>query len=224
MTPQGDDRTPGGKVAPEEERFRILYLHYYRRVVHYLTRLGCSLEDSRDLAQEAFIRAFRAIGSFRSDASSAAWLFQIAKNVYFNELRYQRALKRSAVESPLDAFLTAESLPTQSESDPGLDEGNRARFPDLPPVARASLEDVLAQERIRLLSDALLELPPQMRRCVTLRFGQDLKYREIAEVMRLSVDTVKSHLFQARQRLRQELGEHFTEIEVDQARARGHRH
>jgi len=67
---------------------------------------------------------------------------------------------------------------------------------------------------MRLLSSALAQLPPQMRRCVELRFGQELKYREIAAVMKISVDTVKSHLFQAREHLRQIVGEHFADIET----------
>ena len=71
------------------------------------------------------------------------------------------------------------------------------------------LDGVLADERSKKLRRAFEELPPQMRRCVMLRVDQDLKYREIAVQMDVSIDTVKAHLFQARQILKNKLGDYF---------------
>lgn len=70
------------------------------------------------------------------------------------------------------------------------------------------LHDMLEEERSRLLRNALEELPPQMRRCVQLRV-QDLRYREIAEILKVSIDTVKAHLYQARQLLKAKLGDYY---------------
>ena len=67
----------------------------------------------------------------------------------------------------------------------------------------------LDHERSRLLREAIERLPEQMRKCLMLRVYQDLKYREIAVVVRLSIETVKAHLFAARRRLQQELGDYF---------------
>ena len=68
-----------------------------------------------------------------------------------------------------------------------------------------------ARERREALAVAMARLPPQMRQVLALRVDQDLKYREIATVLQISVETVKAHLFQARQRLRTELGEDYGE-------------
>src|SRR6185295_123541 len=68
------------------------------------------------------------------------------------------------------------------------------------------LAGLLADEQVGRLRQALQDLPPQMRRCVLLRIDQNLKYREIAGVMQISIDTVKSQLSQARDRLGRELG------------------
>ena len=70
-------------------------------------------------------------------------------------------------------------------------------------------QEAYERERREALARALEGLPPQMRQVLTLRIDQDLKYREIAEVLQISIETVKAHLFQARQRLRTELGEEY---------------
>jgi RNA polymerase sigma-70 factor (ECF subfamily) len=70
-------------------------------------------------------------------------------------------------------------------------------------------EDLLAGERSRLLREAIGKLPEQMRKCLLLRVDQEMRYKEIAVVLRLSPETVKVHLFQARKRLREELGPYF---------------
>jgi RNA polymerase sigma factor (sigma-70 family) len=74
-------------------------------------------------------------------------------------------------------------------------------------ASRAAYE----KERREALAQGIQELPPQMRQVLALRIERELKHREIAAVLRISVDTVKAHLFQARQRLRAVLGEDFGE-------------
>jgi RNA polymerase sigma-70 factor (ECF subfamily) len=71
----------------------------------------------------------------------------------------------------------------------------------------------LAGEQRAVLRQALAELPPKMRRCVLLRIDQDLKYREIAALLRVSIETVKSQLSQARDRLEAEVGRYFARQE-----------
>lgn len=77
------------------------------------------------------------------------------------------------------------------------------------------LEETLRDESRRLLREAVGELPPSMRRCVQLRIDRSLKYREIAAILMVSVDTVKTQLHQARQRLKGDLEKHF-EVGDDQ--------
>ena len=185
-----DDLGPGDQGfmdTPED-----LFNRYYRPVVSFFLRKGFPLEESRDLAQETFLRVFKKWESFRGESSAETWIFQIAANLYKNTLRSQQTQKRDAQEVSLDSAEGAVELGSE-ENDPLL--------------------SVLTQEETRLLRDALEGLPPQMRQAVFLRVDGDLKYREIADVMHVSIETVKAHLYQARQHLRDRLADYFTDIE-----------
>ena len=179
------------------EEFQQLFVAFYRPISYYFANRGFCSEECLDLAQETFLKAFKGYGGFRRDASARTWIFQIANNVWLNEIRRRRAFKRSAQEVSLE-----EALQAGSPGNPGLeiDDGGQ-------------LTGVLAQERAKILQQALEGLPSQMRRCIFLRVDQDLKYREIADLMHLSIETVKSHLHQARQRLRNSLSEYFEDTD-----------
>lgn len=175
-----EDRAP---EAPEE-----LFRRYYRPVVAFFQNKGFSTEESRDLAQETFLRVYRYRERFRGESSEVTWLFQIASNLYKNTLRGLQAQKRDAEEVSLES---TDVKDPESEDD--------------------ALELMLAGERSRLLREALEELPPQMKKAVMLRVTNDMKYREIADEMDVSIETVKAHLYQARQHLRDRLSDYFTD-------------
>jgi len=185
-----DDLGPGDQDpmdAPEE-----LFRRYYRQVVAFFIRRGFDVEESRDLAQETFLRVYKNMDSFRGESAVETWLFQIASNLYKNTLRGLQAKKRDAQEVSLEGTEAAVELGSR-ESDP--------------------LQVVLTEEEVRLLRDALSDLPPQMRQAVSLRVDRDMKYREIAAEMDVSIETVKAHLYQARQQLRDSLADYFTDSE-----------
>lgn len=176
----------------DEESFRLLFEHYYPRLLGFFSRRGFSPEDCLDLIQETFLGIYRGIGSFRRQAQFETWLFEIAMNAYRKMLRLRAAQKRAAQEVPLHLAKSGEypeELDVLPSSAPGPDE------------------EALCRERSRTLHEAIKGLPPQMRRCLVLRIDQDLKYREIAVAMRLSLGAVKVHLFEARLRLQKELGQ-----------------
>ncbi len=179
-----------------EESFHLIFCRYSRLVFSFFAKRGFSTEECQDLVQETFLRVYRSLANFRGAARFETWLWQIAANVYRNTLRSQSTQKRDA-----EMVLLDEALGGSPE------EGDRTTL--LEAGGRGPLEGVLAEERARLLYGALDDLPTQMRRCVLLRLDQDLKYREIAELMKVSIDTVKAHLFQARQALKAKLGDYF---------------
>jgi RNA polymerase sigma-70 factor (ECF subfamily) len=184
-----------------EENFRRLFDLFYPRLYHFFSKRGFPPQDCLDLTQETFLGIYRGIGSFRADARFETWLFKIATNAYRKRLRRGVAGKRTGQEVALEGGgPEAEDLDLASE-EPGPGDG------------------VLRKERSRLLREAVEKLPEQMRRCLILRVYHDLRYREIGAVMRLSPETVKVHLFQARKRLQRELGPHFGDslIEADEA-------
>jgi RNA polymerase sigma-70 factor (ECF subfamily) len=182
LVPDNAEDCAPGEAAEE------LFRRYYRPVVAFFQKKGFSSDESRDLAQDTFLRVFRYRERFRGESSPVTWLFQIAGNLYKNKLRSLAAQKRDAEEVPLDS---TDAKDPESNDD--------------------ALDLMLTDERSRLLREALEELPPQMKKAVMLRVTSDMKYREIAEEMEVSIETVKAHLYQARQHLRDRLSDYFTE-------------
>jgi RNA polymerase sigma-70 factor (ECF subfamily) len=180
-----------------EESFRHLCDLYSRALCHFFARRGFSHEDCCELTQETFLGIYKGIGSFRREAGFETWLFKIATNAYRKRLRWGAAEKRAGEEVPL--------------TEHGDDSEGHAGTTPAEPVAGgpAPGEGLLQRERSRLVREAIEKLPEQMRKCLILRVYHDLKYREIGTVMRLSPETVKVHLFQARRRLQRDLGDYF---------------
>jgi RNA polymerase sigma-70 factor (ECF subfamily) len=179
-----------------EANFHRVFARYYPWVRSFFCRRGYSADDAEDLAQDTFFQVFRQIGSFRGEGSFTSWLFALAANVHRNRQRDLHRLKRSAHEFSLDTRNSGEEMPFEARA-PG-------------PSAAA---EAFRSEREQALSAAVQGLPPQMRQVLTLRIRRELRYQEIAALLKISVETVKAHLFQARQRLRLELGEDYAEWE-----------
>jgi RNA polymerase sigma-70 factor, ECF subfamily len=182
------------QVNVERDRnFQRLFDLHWRRVFSYFSRKGFSQEESKDLTQETFFRVFKGLDGFRGDSSFEWWLKGIAESTYKNEIRKRRTEKRKGIEQSIDAPVT---------------NGTRSQSPKetLASPEPGSLEEVVDREQVKALRAALQELPPQMRQCCILRYLKGLKYQEIAEVMQISIETVKAHLFQGRKRLASMLG------------------
>lgn len=175
-----------------EENFRKIFKTCYRRTYVLFARWGFDDIECEDLVQETFLRVHRNLASFRGDSKFATWLWEVATNVYKNVLRSRGTQKRDGQEVSLD----------DSDGD-GMAGGGSVVA--LESRERDPLADLLVGEQKQKLREAMMSLPPQMRRCVELRVNDDLKYREIADRMDVSIDTVKAHLFQARQILKTKL-------------------
>lgn len=187
-----------------EENFRCLFERYSRPIADFFKNRGFSNEECRDLTQETFLGVYQGIADFRLDSSFETWLFRIARNRWCNAVRDRSRKKRAAQEVPLDegpdadrdsAFLAAVDLGSSGEN-------------------AGPLTHVLVEESLRLLRDAVTELPPVQQRLFLLRFGEELKYREIATVMGIPEGTVKSQLSRARESLKEVLGDHYTNINI----------
>jgi RNA polymerase sigma-70 factor (ECF subfamily) len=177
--------------SSRDEAFRRLFDLYSSRLYHFFTRRGFPHQECLDLTQETFLGIYRGMGTYRRDASFETWLFKIATNAYRKRLRWGAAEKRGAREVPLE-----------DADDGGPVERIAAAVP-------APAEELLRKERSRLLRQAIDRLPEQMRKCLVLRIDRELRYKEIAVLMRLSPETVKVHLLKARKRLQEELGPYF---------------
>jgi RNA polymerase sigma-70 factor (ECF subfamily) len=176
-----------------EANFERLHELHVRRIRNFFLQRGFSKDEAEDLTQDVFFRVFRGIASFRLESGFKTWLFEIADHVYQNELRRRGAGKRKGWETSIETG--------------GQDEDGKPAAIEPPPSEPRALKDVLERERAEALSQAIQDLPEQMRTCFLLRYGQGRKYKEIAVIMRISIDTVKAHLFQAKKRLRLELAD-----------------
>jgi RNA polymerase sigma-70 factor, ECF subfamily len=200
LIPALDDQDPSLRLIEQiqaginvEESCRKLYELHYRKIINFFRHKRFSPEESRDLTQDVFSRVFQAIATFRRESRFERWLFEIAANAFRNELRRRGAEKRDAVEvsinvSPEDERVSAQVVEPVSQE-------------------QSALDSMIKLERRERLLSALQELPPQMRTCCMLRYVRGLKYQEIATVMKISIETVKAHLHQARKRLIEKLGD-----------------
>jgi RNA polymerase sigma-70 factor (ECF subfamily) len=198
MTPPDDD--PSRRLVElikagtdVEANFERLFKLHARRVSNFFLQRGFSKDEARDLTQDVFLRVFRGIASFRLESGFKTWLFEIADHVYQNELRRRGAGKRKGWETSIETG--------------GQDEDGQPAAYEPPPSEPRALEDVLERERAVALSQAIQALPDQMRTCFLLRYDKGYKYKEIAALMKISIDTVKAHLFQAKKRLKLELAD-----------------
>ncbi len=160
-----------------QEAHRQLVLRYQRPVWGLLQRMVRDSMLAEDLAQEVFVKAFRALGTFDRTRKFSSWLFKIAHNTAIDYLR-RKQLDTVALETPDgEPDLLAVVPDSESES------------PD------SALQ---RQDLARDLEASLERLRPEHREVVLLRFHEGLSYEEIAEVTDLPLGTVKTHLFRAR--------------------------
>lgn len=181
------------------EDLKRLYHEHGQLLRGFFQGQGFSAQDAEDMTQETFMKAVQGLSEFRGDAGLKTWLFEIARNVIRHELRRRRAAKRDAPETPIEDWSEEQSRARGSSAAGKLAAGEQEH-----PLSR-----LLSEETLRLVSEALADLPPKMRNCMLLYTHQERKYREIAVLTRLSINTVKSHIHQARQLLKARLGDHF---------------
>ena len=170
-------------TASEHDQER-LFKRFYPRIYGSFRRRGFASSDAEDLAQDTLVQAFEKIADLRRPEQFNSWLFSISVNIFRNELRRRSRHQADAPGISLDAV--------DDEGAPRFTLRDDAPWPE---------EGLLDKEQRQLLGGAIAQLPPQMRQCVKLRHEQGLKYRQIAAVLKISIDTVKAHLSQARKRL-----------------------
>lgn len=170
-------------VAGDQRAFELLVIKYQRRVERLIGRMVRDVDLVEDIAQETFIRAYRALHQFRGDAQFYTWLYRIAVNTakkFLLELKRDPTITDSALMSKDDDDETF-----RSRSEPSTDE---------------SPESTLAAKEIgQVVNDALAALPEDLRQAITLREMEGLSYEDIAELMNCPIGTVRSRIFRARE-------------------------
>ena len=165
--------------------FDLLVRKYQHRIVALIGRYVADWSECQDVAQEAFLRAYRAIGSFRGDAQFYTWLHRIAVNTAKNHLV---ASNRRPPTGDIDVA-DAEQF----------DSGIRLRDNDTPE------RELMRQQMEQTVMRAVEALPEELRVAITLREVEGMSYEEIAEKMDCPIGTVRSRIFRAREAIDQEL-------------------
>jgi RNA polymerase sigma factor (sigma-70 family) len=166
--------------------FRLLYETYFRAIERFFARKGLPPEDCLDLTQETFLGIYKGLDGYEHRQQFTAWLYRVAMTTFLKRRRAATTAKRAAVEVSRDGM----ENPEESLAVPGR-----------------QLDGLLDEERWRALRAAVAELPDQMRDCLTLRLYHQLSYNEIAVAKKISIETVKAHLFRARKKLQEKLAD-----------------
>jgi RNA polymerase sigma-70 factor, ECF subfamily len=162
-------------LAGETAAFALLVQRYEAVTYRLAYRMTRNAEDARDLTQETFVQAFRALGGFQRQAKFSTWLYRIGMNLCLNHLR------------------------SAGRQDPGEVD------PQLPDTREGSLDQLLISERDRAVAAAIEELPPQQKATLLLRVHEGLSHKEIASVLECAEGTAKANYFHAVRALQRKL-------------------
>lgn len=166
--------------------FDLLVKKYQTRILALVHRFVRDRHEAEDVAQEAFIRAYRALVNFRGESAFYTWLYRIAINTAKNHLV---ARGRRVPESDVD-LADAEQF----------DDGGALRDINTPEAG------LLSSELERAVFKAIASLPQELKTALTLREFDGLSYEDIAEIMRCPVGTVRSRIFRAREEVDRQIG------------------
>ncbi len=163
--------------------FEMLVVKYQRRIERLIGRMVRDTDLVADIAQESFIRAYRALPQFRGDSAFYTWLYRIAVNT----------AKKALVDLKRDPLVTESALA-------GADDDDETSRRGLEPSDMATPDALLASKEIAATVNAAIEaLSEDLRQAITLREIEGLSYEEIADVMNCPIGTVRSRIFRARE-------------------------
>ena len=174
-------------AAGDEAGFNFLVQKHHRPMIHFLFRMVRNQAVAEELAQEVFLRVYRARDSYRAEARFTTWLYRIATNLAVNHARDTKH-ERAAQTVYLDA--------------PDEETGTTPDVADDEPTAEQKL---VRDERMAAIRAHVMALPERQRMAVLMHKYQGMDYRQIGEVLKLSESATKSLLFRAYQTLREKL-------------------
>lgn len=181
MTREQESAVVRAVLDGDVNAFEMLVREYEKNVYNLALRMVGNSEDAADMSQEAFIKAYNSLNSFRGDSKFSVWLYRIVSNVC---LDFIRSRKRKQTVSL--------SVEDDNGEDVELDIADDTQSPE------RLMDKQLTRDAVRR---GLASLPPGQRQILLLREIQGLSYDEIAEVLNVEAGTVKSRIFRARKKL-----------------------
>ena len=167
----------------DQRAFEMLVVKYQRRVERLIGRMVRDVDLVPDIAQEAFIRAYRALPNFRGDSAFYTWLYRIAVNT----------AKKALMELKRDPLITQSALASREDDDETSRVENELSDGETP-------ESLMASKQVAQTVNAAIEgLSEDLRQAITLREIEGLSYEDIADIMNCPIGTVRSRIFRARE-------------------------
>lgn len=170
-------------LAGDQRAFELLVLKYQRRIQRLVARMVRDVDLVEDIAQETFIRAYRALHQFRGDAQFYTWLYRIAVNT----------AKKALLDLKRDPTISEAFFRNNDDDDETSGHGVELTTAETPET------ELAAKDIARTVNSALDALPEELRQALVLREIDGLSYEEIAEVMVCPIGTVRSRIFRARE-------------------------
>lgn len=177
-----------GLTRGDERAFRDLVERYKKMIYFLALDMAGNPADAEDISQEVFIKVHRSFGTFKKDAKLGSWLYRITYNACIDHLRKRETTPTAVGDEVLDL---------KTREDAALMSSARLTDP-----ARAAESEILQDRIVR----ALDKVSPQEKAVFLLRHYDDLLLKDIADVLGLSIGSVKSYLFRAVKKLQKELG------------------
>lgn len=182
-----ETRLIAGLREGAEPAYEALIVRFQQPVYNLVYRLMDDPGDTCDVVQEVFLKVFRNIGSFRSQSSLRTWIYRIGVNEAHNHRRWFSRHRKQEIGLERE------------------DDNSRSYSETLSDPGRSPFEAASDTESRALIEDALAGVNPNFRTAVILRDIEDLSYEEIAEVLQVSLGTVKSRILRGREALRKQL-------------------
>ena len=173
-------------VAGDQKAFELLVIKYQRRIQRLIGRMVRDVDLVEDIAQETFIRAYRALAQFRGDAQFYTWLYRIAVNT----------AKKALMDMKRDPTVSENAFKSSDDDETSVLE-NELTTSETPDAVLAS------KEIAEMVNSAMEALPEELRQAITLREIEGLSYEEISEAMNCPIGTVRSRIFRAREAISQ---------------------
>jgi RNA polymerase sigma-70 factor (ECF subfamily) len=170
----------------EKQAFELLVAKYQRKLLRLISRLVRDPAEAEDVAQDAFIKAYRALPQFRGDSAFYTWLYRIGVNTAKNYLVSQGRRPPSSTEK-------------DNEEAETFEDADALRDINTPESI------LLSKEIANTVNAAMAKLPEELRTAISLREIEGLSYDEISEVMNCPIGTVRSRIFRAREAIAAEL-------------------
>ena len=174
----------------DQETFRLVVERYQRFILNACFKFVNNKETAEDLTQEVFLEVFRSIGLFRADSKLSTWIYRIAISKSLDYMKAQKRKKRfAALKSIFGEDDISEQIPSSEDYNPGKQLENK--------------------DRVKILSLALETLPENQRIAFTLSKYDEISYKEIAEILGVSLSSVESLIHRAKANLKKKLYDYY---------------